>query len=327
MAKNYAQIKLDNTALIDSIRMGGSCKEAAAGILNKSLTHEAYEQGIMRRIYEVENARVEEQAQQVDTLEPTYIREVKPGSVGAFSMPFAGVPSNGFMALPRYRITCRRIGSRRLTGDVLLLKGYNEDIKKLFSDMQLRDILFEEDSTGISKFDELCGDLNDGSTTTNIHARLTGAKGYIELGGPMSRSTIELLSQGLLSTDGTLDIATYLTNVVTAKQLIGMDHDQIGGPQAEQILFKGVGKLSLDGKDWITTIKKGLVKNGDVYAFAESDALGNFIVVEDVTMGLKMEDYNIESWCWECAGISVGGIGAVCKATFSGSTAGTWELS
>lgn len=320
--KNIAQIKADNATILDGLTSGNNTLEKeATGILGKALVREAYEQGILRRVMPAQTVRIEDQAAQVDTLLPTYIREVRPGSVGAFSMPVGGMPGAAYMALPRYRVVCGRIGSRRLTGDVLLLKGYNDDVRKLFSDMQLRDILFAEDAQFLGLADSICGAVNSTGTTRYT---LTGAKGYIELGGNMSRSTLALLDMGLVSTNANLDVGTYLTNIVTIKQYIAMDRAQIGGDLAEQILTKGVGKVNILGKEWVTTIKKGLVPNGIVYAFAENEALGDFIVVEDVTMGVETKDYFIETYAWECIGMTIANAAAVCKATFSGASAGSW---
>jgi hypothetical protein len=326
MAKVTAQIRADNQALLDGIMQGGSNKEAATGVLENALVHQAYEQGIFRRVLPVETERPEDAAPQTDSMDPTYIREVMPGSVGAFEMPFDGAPTNISMGLSRYRVVAKRIGAQRTTGDVMQLRGYQADVKKFFTDMQLRQLLFIEDDIGIKKVDQICGTSADAGTQDAMTRKAaTGARGFIELGGPMSRQTLELFSTGLVSTDGALDIATALTNVVTIRQLIGMDHDQIGGPMAEQLLVKGIGKLNILGLDWVTTIKKSLVQNNIVYGFAEPEALGNFIMVEDITMFVKTEGHNIESWCSECCGISIAGMGAVCKASFSGATAGSWN--
>jgi hypothetical protein len=121
-----------------------------------------------------------------------------------------------------------------------------------------------------------------------------------------------------------LDPAVSLVNNITIKKLLAMDHDDIGGPLAEELFIKGFTEKTIMGTKWYVTIKTDLVPTNIVYQFAAPDYLGDNLCLEDVTVSTKTENYMFEMFAYKCSGGSVKNLGAFCKATFSGASAGTW---
>jgi len=261
--------------------------------------------------------------QQVDTLKPCIVRDLEPETPSAYSMPFGGVPFDSYVGTGRYRLLFDRVKSRRFTGDVANLRMYTMDIRQVFNDLLLKDILAEIDRKAITTVDALAGTINVG---TGTRATEVEAKGYIALGGPVSRDTLALMSEALPSTNRHLDPACSLINNITAKRLMALDHDAIGGPLAQDIFVNGVTEQKIMGTTFYTTIKTDLVATNIIYQFAAPDYLGDHAVLEDITVSVKKEDYMFEMFGYMMLGGSVRNLGAFAKGSFSGSTAGTWTI-
>jgi len=315
-------VKAKNATLLDSLTStDGNLQKEAAGKLTDYLIVKAREDGIFRKVLPPTPVTWDDMVPQVDSLKPVIIREMQPESNGAYSLPFGGVPYDTFFGAPRYRITFDRVKSRRMTADVMNLRGYTMDIRQVFNDLLLKDILAEEDRKFIVQCNALVGAKN---STATARYTAVAAKGYIDLGGPISRSTLELFREALPSTNRHLNPALALVNNVTINQVITLDRAAIGGDMAQDILQEGFSKNRLVGMDWISTIKTDLVPNNVAFQFTTPEALGDFCVLEDVTVSTKSENYFFEMFAYETIGGSIANVGALAKAYFGGSTAGAW---
>lgn len=316
------EVKTSNKVLLDSLTSNDSdLQKEAAGKLTDYLIIKAREDGIFRKVLPITPVSWDDMVPQVDSLKPVMIREQQPNSTAAYSLPFGGVPFNTYFGAPRYRIVFDRIKSRRMTADVMNLRGYTMDIRQVFNDLLLKDILAEEDRKFIVAADAIVGAEN--STATDRYTAV-GAKGYIQLGGTISRGTLELFMEALPSTNRHLEPSCALVNNVTIKQIITLDRAAIGGDMAQDILIKGFSENTLVGLKWISTIKTDLVPNNVAYQFAAPEALGDFCSLEDVTVSTKTENYIFEMFAYECVGGSIANVGAIAKAYFGG-TARTWN--
>lgn len=316
------EVKRNNQTLLDSLSSKDSdLQKEAASTLTSYLVIKAREDGIFRKILPPTPVSWDDMTPQVDSLKPVIIREQQPNSTNdAIGLGFGGQPSNTYFGAPRYRIMFQRLQSRRMTADIMNLRGYTMDIRKVFNDLLLKDILEEEDKQFLTAADAVLGAEN--STATTRYTSI-GAKGYIDLGGAISRSTLALFMEGLPSTNRHLDPATVLVNNITMKQIIALDRAAIGGDWAEDILKKGFSEGGLLGLNWISTIKTNLVAKNIAYQFAKPEALGDFCTLEDVTVATKTENYIFEMFAYETIGGTLANMGAFCKASFSG-TARTW---
>lgn len=298
-------------------------KEAAKEIDNY-LVLRATEDGIFRKVRPAIPVQMSDMDRSISTLRPIKIREMQPRVASAYSLPIGGVPSNSYIGAPRYEIVFDRVKSRRFTADVAELRGYQMDIRQVFNDLMLKEILAEEDRKFLAQADNILGAINDGTTERAIEV---GAKGWITLGGAMSRATMSLLRKGMSSTNRNLTPQNILVNNVLVEDTVLFRADDVGPNLAEKLVMNGVAEIKgFFNMDWIVTIKKDLVPNDVAYLFAAPSVLGDFLVLEDVTVSTKVEDWRLEMFAWEYIGGSLANVGAFCKGSFTGESAGTWAL-
>jgi len=317
-------------------------KESARSNLNDYLVTYAQEDGLFRKVFKGPLKVSEGDLHpQFDFFGPAIVRDMLPGCNYAVSVPVGNVPVNTYFNMPRYRILFDRIQSRRFRADVARLRNYQSDVKKVFNDLMLKMVLYEEDRKCVAIADTILGfstaeaaargvDITTGGTGNKYNAayktRVTNvtAKGAIDLGGAIANTTINLLSKGLPSTTRNLEGRTVVINNVTVKDFMLFTHYTIGD-LAQDLLTKGYANVStpFGGMDWVVTIKKDLVPNNCAYVFTDPEFLGDFCILDDVAIYVKTESHNIEMWCEEMPGITFANDGALCKGYFGG-TAGTW---
>jgi hypothetical protein len=287
-------------------------KEAANGV-NDYLRIRAREDGFARRIQPPVTVTPADFDRQVDTVKPVIVKDMEPDSPGAYSVPFGAVPLNHFMDAPRYRVMFDRIMSYRFTADVANLMTYDLDIRQVFNDLMLKDILAEEDRKYIAAADTAVG-------TVNVTNSTLGACGYITAGA-MTRATLAHAMKGLGSTNRHLSPARALINNVTIWDVVAFaDRTEAGGDLSEDLFLNGFTERKIMGLDWMITIKTDLVPNDIVYQFAAPQYLGDFFIVEDVTVSTKNENYMFEMFAYEMLGATIKNKAALCKVSFTGST-------
>lgn len=299
-------------------------KSAAEGIHGEALRTQSVEQGILRRAVTPTKETINAQALQEDSVMPSYLREVCPGSVGAVVQTSSGSTPGMIMGLRRYRIKCYRNAATDVSGDVDVLAGYQEDCRKLFQEWQLRDMLFQEDEGGLALIYGCTGDMNTTWDSTNYRFAMTGARGCVGLGATLTRGALAHLEKGLLSTNAVLEAATYITNVVTFRDFLSFSRDEAGGDWSEQMLMKGIGSVTDPlGKNWVTTIKRGLVPDGYIIALAAKEFLGDFIEVQETKVEVEHKKWWVTASAWNMTGFALGNSAAVALGVV-GETLTSW---
>lgn len=292
-------------------------KKAENGV-NDFLRLRAREDGFARRIQPPVPVTPADLDRDVSHVEPVIIKDMEPNSPGAYSVPFATVPKNHYIDAPRYRVMFDRIFSNRFYADVANLLTYDMDIRQIFNDNMLKDILAEEDRKYITLADDLCGTLDD---TTTTRATTLGALGYVSVGA-LTRTSLADARKGLPSTNRHLNPTRCLINNITIHDVAALDRTDIGGDLAEEMFVKGFTEREIMGVYWMITIKTDLVANNVIYQFAAPKFLGDFYTLEDVTISTKHEDFMFEMWAYEMIGATIKNEAALCKAKFSGSFQG-----
>lgn len=293
-------------------------KEAQNGV-NDYLRLRAREDGFARRIQPPIGVTPADLDRQVDTVKPVIVKDMEPNSPGAYSVPFGNVPMNHYIDAPRYRVMFERLESHRFIADVANLLTYDLDIRQIFNDLMLKDILAEEDRKYTGVADQIAGDLNDTNEDTNAHLAAVGSLGYVTVGA-WSRSSLAYAMEGLPSTDRHLNPATALINNISIWRVVGqLDHDAVGGELAQDLFMNGFTEREIMGLQWMITIKTDLVATDDVYYFASPEYLGDFYTLEDVTVSVKHENYLFETFAYAMIGATIKNEAGVAKARFSGS--------
>jgi hypothetical protein len=337
-------VQFENQAMLS--RLAGADplqKEAELGNLKDVLVTYAQEDGLLRKIFggpqKVSEADLDEQ---FDFWGPCIVRNMLPRCNFAVSVPVGNVPVNTYFNMPKYRILFDRIMGRRFKADVARLRMYRGDIKQVFNDLMLKQVLQEEDRKWTAIKDTILGfstaeaaargvDVATGGSANNYaaanKARVTntGARGAIDLGGAISQATITLLSKGLPSTTNRLEGRTAVINNVTSKDFGLFTHNGIGQLAAD-LFTKGFANVStpFQGLDWVVTIKSDLVPDNLADVYVDPKMLGEFCLLDDVAIYVETKGHDISMWCEEMVGISLANDGGVCKGYFGG-TAGTWK--
>ena len=310
-------VRARNAAIIEQMKNPSMNKEAAEGV-SDYLRIRAREDGFARRIQPPIPVTPADLDRQVDTVKPVIVRDMEPNSAGAYSVPFGATPMNTYMDAPRYRIMFERLESFRYIADVANLLTYDLDIRQIFNDLMLKDILGEEDRKYIAVADFIVGGLNDLDPITNPRVAEVGSAGFVTV-GTMSRSALSYAMEGLPSTNRHLNPSVALLNNITIWRVVGvLTRNEAGGDFSQDLLLNGFAEREMLGLKWMITIKTNLVATNDVYYYAAPKFLGDFYTMEDVTVSVKHENYMFEMFAYEMLGATIKNTGSVAKARFSG---------
>jgi hypothetical protein len=311
--------KITNSNLVSKLDSGdlGQLKEAQEGV-NDYLRIRAREDGFARGIMEARPVTPDQFTKQVDTDMPCIVKDMEPNSTGAFSIPFGQGAGDAYMGAPRYRIMFRRNSTERYRTDIAKLYTYDADLKDLFSDLLLKDLMDEEDRKFIGRVDTMLGDLDDSDTSTNSRLNTVGAMGFVTVGA-VSRESLFHARGGTVSTNRHLPPSKNLCNVLFLNEVAALGRDSLGGDIAENVFTNGWTETNIAGLPTLATIKTDLVPNLTMYTFSDPKYLGDFLIAEDVTVSFKKEDYWIMLRAYELIGASIKNEAGASKAQFNGS--------
>ena len=223
--------------------------------------------------------------------------------------------------------------SHRFTADVANLLTYDMDIRQIFNDLMLKDILAEEDrkfmavmeavvSGGNAAPNALGTDPNNAATYSARTAEV-GAAGWITA-GPLDRTSLAHGMKGLPSTNRHLNSAVALINNVTIWDVVALDRNQVGGDLAEEMFLNGFAEREIMGLKWYITIKTDLVADDSIYYFASPKFIGDFYTFEDVTVSTKHENFMFEMFAYEMIGSTIKNSAAVARVDYTG-TLNPWK--
>jgi hypothetical protein len=292
-------------------------KEAQNGV-NDYLRLRAREDGFARRIQPPIGVTPADLDRQVETTKPVIVKDVEPNTPSAYTVPFGAVPMNHEIDAPRYRVMFDRILSHRFVADVANLLTFDMDIRQIFNDLMLKDILAEEDRKYMATVNTVVGTLNDSNPLTNSRLAEVGAMGNVTV-GPLTRSSLAESMKGLPSTNRHLNPASFLINNVFIWDIVALPREEVGGDLAEELFINGFAERQIMGLKSMITIKTDLVPNDVVYHFAAPKFLGDFYTLEDVTVSTKHEDYLFEMHAYEMLGATLKNSAATARSQFTGS--------
>lgn len=292
-------------------------KHAQNGV-NDYLRLRAREDGYTRRIQPPIPVTPADLDRQVDTVKPVIVKDMEPDTPPAYSVPFGNTPLNHYIDAPRYRVMFDRIMSHRYIADVANLLTFDMDIRAIFNDLMLKDILAEEDRKYQVVVDTVVGPQNDPLASTNARVAEVEAQGNITVGA-LDRTSLAHAMKGLASTNRHLNPAIGLINNITIWDIVALDRTEIGGDLSEDMFRNGFTERQIMGLRWFVTIKTDLIPTNVVYYFTSPQALGDFYTFEDVTCSTKHENFLFEMFCYEMIGATLKNAAGVCRAEFTGS--------
>lgn len=293
------QIKYANQKFIDNI-LSGEIK-AAQEQANAFLRRRVREDGVAREILPPVPVTKDDFTPQLDTDQPVMILEKEPRSPGAMSIPFGDDnPPAYYMRGEKYRVDFYRISSRWVRKDEVELATWRSDIKALLAEMMVKDLSWEEDAN----FIKACNTLLGGSAgATNI---MSGLVQWYQIIGGISRVTIMDAFKKAFIPPSRIPVSKILCNGATMAELAKMDRVELGGDDAQAVLYEGWGKRTLNNAVVIASIKRELIPDDTMFFFGHSNFLGNFFVYQEPSLYVVKEDTEIRFRAREVIGMAIG---------------------
>lgn len=305
-------VRVQNENTINGLRSQSDVlrKEAKEGV-DSWLRLKIREDGFGRKIFNPINVSPSDFDRQVDTPKPVIVKDMEPSSAGAYSVPFGTTPNQAYIKAPRYRVMFDRLMTQRYYADTNELLTFDMDIRQIMYDFMLKDLMAEEDRKIIAVANTIVG------TKNTVNSAL-GACRYVEAGA-MSRTSLVHAMKGMPASNRNLNPSTALINNITVWDVVGLDRTAAGGDLAQDMLLNGFAQRKMLGLNWAITIKKDLVPTNTMFQFTEPKYLGDFFILDDVTISTKNEDFMIEFFAYECLGATIQNIAAVTRVDFTGS--------
>lgn len=312
---NISEVKMMNESVVQGLTSQDyGIRKQAEDKVNNYLRLRQREEGFARKFYDVADVTPSDLDKQVDTPLPVIVKDMEPNSAGAYTVPFGTSPMDSNLTAPRYRVMFDRIMSRRYVADVNELLTYDMDIRQIFNDFILKDILAEEDRKFMTTVDTIVDVATPNTVNATLNSCLTANMGAIQ------RDTLANSMRGLPSTNRRLNPVAALINNYTIWDVVALDRNDVGGDLAEDMFVNGFTERTIMGLKWNITIKNDLVLDNYVYHFAAPKYLGDFFVLDNICMSTKHEDFIMSFYAYECVGATVANIAAVCCSIFEGTT-------
>ena len=329
-------IKANNNVFVEAMcNKDAGIQKTAGDKVEGMLRETVREGGITRNLITPENVGVSNLHREMDSDLPVIIRDKEPNSGGAVEVAFGDSPQNYNLHKERYRLMFKRLRTNRLREDRIKLLNTDYDILKIIQDFQVLDILNEEDKKWLSGHDLICGGVpvkrNVGDTdweSTDAGAETldaiklkprtanTGAYGYIQSGGS-DKSGFARAFAALTQTDQKNPAVRGLVNTTTiAEYSANSDSMSLSNEQTGIIAEKGFGMDTLDGKEIMITTKSNMVASGDMYIYAPEEFIGDFCVLEDITVFNESKHHMFETFATECIGAAIKNDASVSKHKF-----------
>ena len=305
------QTKAMNEALFEKLSSHDRLMEKeAVDAINDFTRTKMREEGFYRRIMPPLTLTKDELDRQVGTDKPTKVIDKEPDSPAAISIPFATLPMNFYIRGDRYLVTLDRIVTPRFTKDVDELLTWMMDIRQVFSDNAIKDMLAEEDG----KFITAC---NTAMVGAGVTVPTSGVVQYEQIAGGITRDSLWDAMKTMPNTPSRLEVHTVLCNNITIKEINKFQRNEQGGDLAQDIMKDGWSLQTYMGVRWIITIKKDLVPTNSMYMFADPKFIGKHFQLEDTTMYIRREAYMLEFFAYETSGGTIGHTSGITRAEFT----------
>ena len=279
-----------NQSFLDKID-NGMVKQAEVAI-SAFTRQKLREDGFARKVFQPTPITAAELDRQL-TEEPTVIVEKEPDSIAA-SMPFLGRSDIRYFKGIRYPVVFEKIASADFRKSKMELATSRVDIRNVLQENSVKDIQAVEDQSlynnvlSVANANGNVYNISGGFNVPNLNA---GVKKLLEKKLPVG---CILMTQSMYS------------------DLLAQPATQIGSPAASE-LFRGQAPLdNFFGYKIITTNKNDILPTNQALVFAPPQFLGQFYVLQDATVFLKVEADILQFTTYEFVGMGLGNVnGAV----------------
>lgn len=304
------EVKAMNSALYEKIASSDPMmQKEAVDAVNDFTRTKMREEGFFRLIMPPLTLTNDELDRQVGTEKPTKVVDKEPDSPAAISIPFATLPINFYIRGDRYLVTMDRIVTNRFTKDVDELRTWNMDIRQVFSDNSIKDMLAEEDGKFITAVNTAL--ISQGTTVPT-----SGVAQWQSIPGGISRDSLWDALKVQPQTPSNLEVHTVLINHITIKDVLKFTRDEMGGDLSENIMKDGWSLETFMGVRWIITIKRSLVPTDSIYTFADPKFIGKHYQLEDTTLYMDRKAFMLEFFAYQTSGATIGHTSGMSRVDF-----------
>lgn len=243
------------------------------------------------------------------------IEELEPDAPAAKWVPLQDTPDGEYIYGSRYVVPFARVLTPKFVKDIDELRTYRQDIRKILTQISIKDGLAEIDGKFTDTLVAICTDTAGGLPGAQ---NFTGKVQWIATSGGMTKENLveafKMLPRG--NANGKFRLRNYimLMNDVTAQDLKKLSVLEIGNSNVEQMWREGLTTDTTMGLKAIFTIKDDLIQDNRVFFFAAPEFLGKAYYLTDWTMYMKKEAYFIEMFSYWLGGFAIGNIAGVCMA-------------
>jgi len=264
------------------------------------------EESICRNILPAEPVTPADYTQTIDDDEPNIIVEMEPRSPGAITMGLGRLsPPSAVFHARRFPVRLHLITSPTMRKLIHQLETYRADIRALLAENLVRDLGYQED---VEFFRMVNSVLNVDGDGTNI---FTGQQQSWTIAGGISRQTLAEAHKRTMYPQGRIPVTKMVTNITTIAELEKMERLEVGDDRAGDIFFDGWGNRQIFGIEVISSIKREIIPDGDIYMFGNPDFIGKFYVRTEPTMYIKTEDLEVVFYAYELLGATIAHADAV----------------
>jgi hypothetical protein len=305
-----------NAAWLQSIQGGdGERKQAAAGasdFTRRKLRESSFVPAIQapKPIKHSDLTRLQNPTTGVNPEIGVYVCEMEPDSPGARTVPFDAAPDQNSYRGDVYLVYVSKDQTDEMYKLLDELAGYKMDLRQVVTDNMLKDLDNRVDTRYIATVNEITG------STAGVNG-LGGYEQYLEYTGGITRANYKYTLAPMY--DAELNNGVFLMSRRTAIEIAGWGRDEMGGDTAERIAIDGMNALEqfkLFGVPHIATIKQSLVATNQVYHFAPSNFLGQYVELEAPTVYVKKERDALFFYAQRKYGYSIGNVAAVARSVF-----------
>jgi hypothetical protein len=286
----------------------GEIKSASAAGTNM-IRRRIREEGFLRRIIPPQTVTNDDLNRVLEHDKPVIIEDMEPGQRGSKSIPFGDAADTEFYYGNKYAVYFNPITTPEFTKDINELRTYRMDLRQVVTDNSLKDIETEEDTQFINTVNAITGPSNG--------VGATGVQQNFVLTGGFERDTFVDVLNGLENVY--LNNGVLLMNRKTAKGFLKWGRDEVGGDLAEKLMTDGLSALveaKMFGVKMIFTIKRNLVPDNVVYAFAEPAYLGKFYELQQTCMFIEKKKDILRVSARETIGVSIANVAGCQQFSF-----------
>lgn len=305
---------IDKHARAESERFLSACRQGHDKVAADAATDytrvRMREEGILRRMMDLETLTVADLDKQVEDSGWAKIYEMEPDSPGAVTTSFVEFAPALWLRARRYVHQMQRMQTRRYQCDVAMLKTWDADVRQIVSDNSIKDMLALEDEVYINLIEQAL--VGPGSNVA-----WSGQPQWVEYEGGIDRDTAAEATKIMGKTEASVEPSKGLMNNTTWREFMKWHRDEMGGDMAQDIIKNGFHEAHWLDLDWTTTIKRSIVPDDRWYMFGPQEFLGHFTAMDDTTMFVKTEAWMLEFFAYQIIGLSFAHSAALAIADFS----------